>query len=80
MSDYFNKGLQFTCGAIFALVMSCLSFIIFSILVTWLLVTPDDSDKGRFDRSGFTIMTDQKTGVQYLKSGCAIIRRDERKP
>lgn len=35
----------------------------------------DDSDKSRFDRSGLTIFTDYKTGLQYLSSGDCIIPR-----
>lgn len=38
----------------------------------------DDSDKSRFDRSGLTVHTDEKTSLQYLSKGdCLTPRLDE---
>lgn len=50
-----------------------------SISIWWILVglilvevifnQPDDSDKSFFSRSGMSIYTDYKTGLQYMKGG-----------
>lgn len=33
------------------------------------LIPPDDTDKGWFNRSGLSLYTDNKTGIQYIKGG-----------
>ena len=35
----------------------------------------DDSDEGRFKRSGMRILTDHKTGQEYLSKGNSLIER-----
>lgn len=39
----------------------------------------ESSDKSRWNRSGLTIRTDQKTGIEYLSDGHGgLVRRDTR--
>ncbi len=53
------------------------------IVIVWLIIlflSPDDTDKGWFSRSGMSLYTDNKTGLQYIKAGfgtCLIPRLDE---
>ena len=57
------------------------AFIIIGFLMLYLLMAvmpTDDSDKGRFDRSGVKIVTDAKTNKQYLVTPSGgIIERSE---
>ena len=58
-------------GAMF-LIGIALSYILMAVTPT------DDSDKGRFDRSGVKIVTDAKTNKQYLVTPSGgIIERSE---
>jgi hypothetical protein len=65
ISEERKKGREFTKG-----VLDVLCGIVVAGWVLWFLLmifTPtDNSDKGRFDRSGVKIVTDAKTGVEYL--------------
>lgn len=46
-------------------------------VVLHLAVPTDDSDKSRFVRSGMQVLTDHKTGVEYLKTPEGfLVRRD----
>ena len=45
-----------------------LIFVAFNLFFT--LITPtDDTDKSRWNRSGLSLYTDHKTGLQYIKGG-----------
>ena len=60
-------------------IMNVVGWFIVGAAVMWLFVglfnKPDDSDKSSWDRSGFAIMTDARTGLQYLKAGAALTPR-----
>lgn len=54
------------------LVLFVVSFLLQAIMPT------DDCDRGRFDRCGMSVLTDNKTGVQYLvTSDGGIIERKQ---
>lgn len=55
----------------------------FYILLAWMLlrillgVGVDDSDASKWERSGMKILTDHKTGIQYLSDGKGgMVRRE----
>jgi len=44
-------------------------FILFCVSLLLQAITPtDDCDRGRFDRCGMRVLTDEKTGTQYLET------------
>lgn len=64
-------GAWFTFGAMASFGL----FVIISGVGGALLYPIDDSDKSRFDRSGFRIYTDHKTSLQYISSGGCLTPR-----
>ena len=78
-SPYFRQGYQIVNGALWAAID--FFFLIFAIGGIALIIAntfnlgTDDSDKNGWNRSGFTIMTDHKTGIQYLYRNGVIIKR-----
>lgn len=49
--------------------IGCLLLIALSMLKNMLGIGVDDTDKSAWDRSGLTIMKDEKTGIEYLSDG-----------
>jgi len=74
-------GAAFTCGVLNELCgwAACLLVLVFLFNVgRWCFGWGmDDSNKSGWERSGFTIMTDNKTGIQYLSDGKGgLVRRE----
>ena len=68
-------GCQFMWGCIDA----CCTFFVFCVIagVVWNYFTPlDDCDRDRWHRCDMTVLTDQKTGKQYLKAGGGLVERE----
>lgn len=62
-------GRDFTNGVVTALLLWCvkITFIYAIISLVFLAIKPiDDCDKSRWDRCGVKVVTDAKTGKQYL--------------
>lgn len=76
--SYRQVGRDFTQGVIDYLI----GIVLIGILFGWLVIGltgwgMDDSDVSAWNRSGMQVLTDHRTGVQYLyKSGSLIVRRD----
>jgi hypothetical protein len=71
---YRSAGKQFMWGAIDAIT----EFACIFILIVWVFsgFTHNDCDgPGFFNHCGMTVLTDNKTGIQYLKSGNTLIPR-----
>lgn len=77
--DVEEIGYNFAKGFIHCLVQTglilCAAVIAFSLLRNIGGIGTDDSDWSPWDRSGLTIYTDAKTGVQYLGVGDALTPR-----
>lgn len=73
----FNAGMYLG-GGMFVGVVAVAAFV----GALGLVVMPtDDSDFGRFDRSGLSIYTDAKTGIEYIgRGGCILPRYPETRP
>lgn len=60
-------------GALTAIAWTALSIVCFAAVLTllsnWTDWGVDDSDASSWNRSGFKVMTDHKTGIQYLSDG-----------
>lgn len=69
--DAYWDGFQATLGGMGAICM----IVALAGIAGPLLIAPDSTDISRFDRSGLSILTDHKTGLQYLKSGFALTPR-----
>jgi hypothetical protein len=72
MKDYVNRN-TVKVGRLVArgILLECFMWFGALVLVGVLLIpfrATDDSDVGKFDRSGLKIYTDAKTGVQYVGS------------
>ena len=63
----FAKGLLICVGKFAAL--GWLTILAITLFANWLAIGVDDSDRDAWHRSGLTIHTDAKTGVQYLSDG-----------
>jgi hypothetical protein len=70
----FRAGFHFTWGA-----MCCLGvMMLIGTVATYLFTSGDDCDKSRWNRCGLEVVTDNKTGIQYLvTSHGGIIKRNE---
>ncbi len=70
--EYFIMGFHFTWGALCCLAV----MMIIGAPITYLLSSPDDCDKSRWDRCGLDVKVDNKTGIEYLvTSSGGIIQR-----
>lgn len=74
-------GRQMMKGALDEVANVCLAIIIFLIAYQWLAEPVDDCDRSAWDRCGAKVITDHKTGVQYLEGedGGLIVREERRK-
>lgn len=81
VSPYRKAGREFTKGVVDTLINIFIILVIVSFPIKyfneWAFPT-DSTDVDKFHRSGFVVMTDNKTGIEYLvtKDG-AIIRRGQ---
>jgi hypothetical protein len=60
-----NFGRQLALGFIDVAVLCVLIMFVVSLVLQTIMPT-DDCDRGRFDRCGMRVLTDEKTGQQYL--------------
>ena len=69
-----QKAKQWAYGILDAIV----PWIIIGYCISFLLTPVDDCDRSRWDRCGLKVVTDNKTGIEYLvSSGGGIIKRGE---
>lgn len=72
-----NFGRQIALGFLDIAVLCVFVLFVVSLILQAIMPT-DDCDRGRFDRCGLRVLTDAKTGVQYLvtNDGGIIERKD----
>ncbi|WP_331300330.1 hypothetical protein [Methylobacterium oryzae] len=63
--DVRRAGFHFALGILDAVCVVLVIGIVLSFLLS-ALMPPDDCDRGRFDRCGMKVLTDAKTGQEYL--------------
>jgi hypothetical protein len=78
-----QAGYDFMAGAMRCAATYILLGFIIAVALTmarnWLALGMDDSDKDGWQRSGLTIHTDAKTGIQYLSDGHGgLVRREDK--
>jgi len=73
-------GREFTKGCADVIIFILVIVAISNLIIT-LLSPTDDSDFGKFNRSGVAVITDAKTGKQYLVTpkGGIVMRQDGEK-
>lgn len=76
----FSKGYWMAMGVMYAVQKMLAHLIVAVCLIVIVLNTldvgTDDTDNGGWHRSGVQLITDHKTGVQYLYRGGALVRRE----
>lgn len=77
-----QEGYEFANGVIWQIWRWGVAWFIGAMLVAallkWQAFNMNDSDKDKWNRSGFRVMTDYKTGIQYLSDGCGgLVKREQ---
>jgi len=70
-----KKGYDFTCGAILAIGKLFLITLVIMLVMNFFGYRVDSTDFSAWERSGMSLHTDAKTGLQYLSKDGALIPR-----
>jgi len=70
-----ERGYHTTLGVISALWPALTAVVLISLAVS---IAPDDCDSSFWHRCGMNVLTDHKTGVQYLESKHGLVKREDR--